>query len=150
MVSGKDVAILNSLFKNSRKSIKEISRETGIPRATVFDRLKKLSDGKVIKYFTIEPDYEKLGFGTMAFILVKYSPFQNVPQGDVAKNISKLRGIEEVFVISGSWDIIVKARAPSLKELGELVVDQLRMVKGVSQTETCACFKLIGKNPVFL
>ncbi len=143
MLSEKDTLILEALKKNSRRSVKELSQETGIPRATVFDRIKKLAQAKIIKSFTIEVDHEKIGNATMAFILVKFTSRPNIPQVTVAKNIANLKGIEEVYIVSGTWDIILKARAPTLKELGGLVVDKLRMIEGVEETLTCACFQTI-------
>ncbi len=143
MISKKDMLILNSLKENSRKSIKEIAEETGIPRATVFDRFRRIVKDKTIKAFTVIPDYEKIGFGTMAFVLVKFTSEAHVPQVDVAKKIGNLSGVEAVHIISGEWDMLLIVRGQGLKEIGELVVDKLRMIKGVAETQTCACFKTV-------
>ena len=143
MFSEKDRLIVEALKMNSRATIKELSNETGIPRATVFDRMKKLQEEKIIKNFTVELDHEKTGNGTLAFILVKFDPHGRQHQADVGKSIAKIDGVEEVHIIAGDWDMLLKARAKGLKELGELVVDKLRMVEGVSDSVTCPCFKTI-------
>lgn len=143
MISAKDELILNSLRQNSRKTIKEISAETGIPAATVFDRFKKLVSDKVIQSFTIRLDHEKTGKNTLAFVMVKFTSRGNIPQIEVTKNICKLSAIEEAHIISGEWDILLKVRTASVRELGELVVEKIRMIDGVQETTTCACFKTV-------
>jgi DNA-binding Lrp family transcriptional regulator len=146
MLDGKDFHILEALKENSRKSIKEIAKETGIPRTTVFDRIKKLRKEKVIKKFTLIPDYERLGLEAMAFILIEFNPVKGVSQRNVAKEIAKLKGVLEVHLISGEWDILVKARAKSMHEIGSLIIDKMRTIKGVASTITCACFDTIKEE----
>ena len=110
MIDKKDMIILDSLQKNSRKSIKEVSKETGIPRTTVFDRVKKLEQDGTIKRFTIVPDYKKLGLDITVFILVKFR-HSTKSQRTVAEEILKLKGVREVYIITGEHDLLVKFHA---------------------------------------
>jgi DNA-binding Lrp family transcriptional regulator len=52
-----------------------------------------------------------------------------------------------VHIISGEWDFIVKARAKSVEELGDLVVNRLRLLEGVEKTISCFSFKSIKDEP---
>jgi len=49
-------------------------------------------------------------------------------------------------VISGEWDILLKVRAGSVEEIGALVVDRLRAMKGIEKTETCVAFQTIKES----
>ncbi len=139
----KDSAILEELMKDARKTTKAIARELDIPRATAHDRIVKMEQKKIIKKYTAVPDYAQLGLGVTAFILVQFESEKGVSQRDTAEEIALLPGIFEVHMISGEYDMILKVRGSSMEEIGKLVIDRLRDVKGVSRTLTCACFTTV-------
>jgi len=143
MLDEKDSAILEELMKDARKTTKAIARELDIPRATAHDRIVKMEQKKIIKKYTAVPDYAQLGLGVTAFILVQFESEKGVSQRDTAEEIALLPGIFEVHMISGEYDMILKVRGSSMEEIGKLVIDRLRDVKGVSRTLTCACFTTV-------
>jgi Lrp/AsnC family leucine-responsive transcriptional regulator len=143
MLDEKDSAILDELVRDSRKTTKAIARELDIPRATVHDRIFKMEQKKVIKKYTAVPDYSQLGIGVSAFILVQFGPQEGLSQRETAEEISELKGIYEVHMISGEYDMLLKVRGSSMEDIGNLVIDRLREIKGVSRTLTCACFTTI-------
>ena len=61
MSLNKDLQILNHLRKNSRKTITNISRDTGIPVTTVFERIRK-QEKNLIKKHTSLLDFKKMGY----------------------------------------------------------------------------------------
>ena len=132
----RDSAILIELLNDSRQSTAVIARKTGIPRVTVHERIQRFRKSGVIRRFTVEPDYALLGCPISAFILIAFSPSAGSNQRKLAKEIAALDGVSEVSVLAGEWDLIVKARAESLKEFGNFVVDRLRKLKGVGKTVT--------------
>jgi len=134
----KDKLILRELWIDSSQSVREIAEKLGMPRTTVQERINKLKREGIIKRFTIEIDYSKLRKSTTAFILVSFMPGPQVSQKELAKRISDLPDVEEVHLITGEWDIIVKVRGSSIKDIGELVVERIRMMDGVARTVTCA------------
>jgi len=139
----KDSAILDELMKDSRKTTKAIARELDIPRATVHDRIVKMEQKGVIKRYTAVPDYVQLGLGVSAFILVQFEPEKGISQRETAEDIGSLPGIFEVHMISGEYDMLLKVRGASMEDIGRLVIDRLREVKGVARTLTCAVFTTV-------
>lgn len=143
MIDEKDSAILAELIKDARKTTKSIAKELGIPRATVHDRIARMEQKGVIKRYTAVPDYAQLGLGVTAFVLVQFEPEKGVSQRDTAEEIARLDGIFEVHMISGEYDMLLKVRGSSMEEIGKLVIDKLRDVKGVARTLTCAVFTTV-------
>ena len=143
MIDEKDSAILEELMKDSRKSTKAIAHSLEIPRATVHDRIAKMERKNIIRKYSAIPDYAQLGLGVTAFILVQFEPEKGVSQRDTAEEIADLTGIFEVHMISGEYDMLLKVRGASMEDIGKLVIDRLRDVKGVSRTLTCACFTTV-------
>jgi len=143
----KDVAILEELRRNGRESTTRIAGSLDMPRVTVHERIKRLVEDKVIKRFTVQIDYQKLGLSTTAFILVSFSSSAKKTQEALAQEIARIPNVSEVHIISGEWDFIVKARAKSVEELGDLVVNRLRLLEGVEKTISCFSFKSIKDEP---
>jgi len=143
MLDEKDFSILEELMKDSRKTTKSIAKELGIPRATVHDRIHRMEQRETIRRYTAVPDYGQLGLGVTSFVLVQFEPEKGVSQRDTAEEISTIPGISEVHMISGEYDMLLKIRGASIEEIGKLVIDRLREVKGVARTLTCACFTTV-------
>jgi DNA-binding Lrp family transcriptional regulator len=57
--------------------------------------------------------------------------------GDVAGEIAGLKGVLEAEAVTGPYDVIARAEANSLDQLGKLVIQRIQSVAGVSRTLTC-------------
>ena len=146
MFDKKDQIILKELKKNSRNSTKRIAISVNIPRVTVHDRIQKMIKNGIIKSFNVSIDYKKIGLPTEVFIFISFLSNVDISQRELAKRISRLPGVAEVHIISGEYDLLLKVRGSSLEEIGKLVVDNLRKLKGVGRTLTFACFETIKEE----
>jgi len=143
----KDLKILRALEFDSSRSVREIAEELGLPRTTGQERISRLRRLGVIRRFTIKVDKSKLGKEATAFILVSFMPGPQISQKMLAHQISMLPDVEEVHLISGEWDILVKVRGSSMKEIGELVIERIRTMDGVARTLTCTVFYTAKEDP---
>ena len=66
----KDRRILEILREHADYSTRQIAKKTLIPYTTINNRIQKLKKEGVIKKFTIEPDYDKIGRGFLVYILI--------------------------------------------------------------------------------
>lgn len=146
MLDSKDERILRLLVEDGRKSVVEISKELDLPRATVQERLKRLVDSGAIRRFVAIPDYSRIGKQVTAYIFVSFRSEGSLSQRSLAEDMSEIPGVYEVAVISGEWDILLKVRAGSVEEIGTLVVDRLRAMKGIEKTQTCVAFQTIKES----
>lgn len=56
---------------------------------------------------------------------------------DVARQISGIQGVTLAEDVTGPYDVIVRAAANNVDELGKLVVAQIQSVEGITRTLTC-------------
>ena len=70
-IDQKDLKILEFLRKNARETLTNISRTTGVPISSIFDRLKRLEQIGIIRRHTTLLDTDKIGFKVRAFLLFK-------------------------------------------------------------------------------
>ncbi|MEM1563193.1 MAG: Lrp/AsnC family transcriptional regulator [Candidatus Bathyarchaeia archaeon] len=141
----KDLAILNLLQKNCKMTAKEIARKINSPITTVFAKIKRMEQQGIIKEYRAILDHRKLNFGVTAFILASFSyrtDKEEVPlsQRAIAEQISKFPEVQEVHIISGDWDILIKVKDKDVDSVGKFVIDKLRTVKGIEKTLTCIVF----------
>jgi DNA-binding Lrp family transcriptional regulator len=55
----------------------------------------------------------------------------------VATAIADLDGVTQAEDVTGPYDVIVRAEARSVDELGKLVVARIQSVAGITRTLTC-------------
>ena len=55
----------------------------------------------------------------------------------VAREIGKINGVTQAEDVTGPYDVIVRAEAQSVDELGKLVVSQVQAIDGITRTLTC-------------
>lgn len=60
----------------------------------------------------------------------------------VAEAIREIEGVVVSEVMTGPYDVIAKAEAESMDQLGRLVVSQIQMVDGITRTLTCPVINL--------
>ncbi len=140
MLDQKDIQILSLIQENCKMSLKELARKIGLPVTTTHARVKRLEKLGLIKGYQAILDAKKLGFGVTAFILVSFSYRSNrgeVSQRQIARKIASFPEVQEVHIVTGDWDIILKVKVGDVDELGKFVIDKLRTIEGVDKTLTC-------------
>jgi DNA-binding Lrp family transcriptional regulator len=55
----------------------------------------------------------------------------------VAAEISEIPGVASAEDVTGPYDVIVRAEADTVDELGQLVVAKIQGVDGITRTLTC-------------
>ncbi len=55
----------------------------------------------------------------------------------VAEQIAALEGVTQAEDVTGPYDVIVRAEARNVDELGKLVVAKVQAVDGITRTLTC-------------
>jgi len=149
MLDRKDIQILSVIQENSKLAIKDIAKRVGLPITTTHSRLKRLERLGLIKGYKAILDAKKLGLGVTAFILVSFSyksGIGEISQREVARRIATFPEVQEVHIITGDWDILLKVKMKNVDELGEFVVDKLRMIRGVDKTLTCVVLDTIKET----
>jgi DNA-binding Lrp family transcriptional regulator len=56
---------------------------------------------------------------------------------EVASHISKIAGVMQADDVTGPYDVIVRAEADNVDDLGKMVVAQIQGISGITRTLTC-------------
>ena len=140
MLDEKDIKILKELKRNGRLSAQEISKRTKIAVTTVFNRIKRMEKSEVIKGYTAVVDEGKTGRNIAAYvsITVDYGLLKRkgMTQQELAHKLRQHEFVDDISIIAGTSDIIVKIRTQDISQLNGFVTKYLRNIEGVEGTQT--------------
>jgi DNA-binding Lrp family transcriptional regulator len=135
-----DVALLAALRDNPRAGALELSRLTGVARATVSARLQRLEDAGVVTGYGPDVDVTAAGFGVQAFVTLE------IAQGaieDVQRDLEAIPGLLEAHATTGSGDVLCRVAASSHEGLQQILVDLNRSSAVVRSTSVVALSCLV-------
>ena len=116
-----DWKILEELNTNPRIKINDLAKNVNKHRNTISTKFAR-SETNLLKTVT-KPNYEKLNY-TTAYIFATANA--SVNNRDTGEKIAQLDGVEEVNVISGEWDFLIKIRALSIEQIGATIIEELK------------------------
>ena len=61
---------------------------------------------------------------------------------NVATQVARIDGVKSAEDVTGPYDVIVRAEAGSVDELGRMVVSQIQLIEGITRTVTCPVVNL--------
>ncbi len=143
-ISSSDRLILQELQNNGRASLRQLGKKLKMPPTTIHQKIRRMKEFGVIKKFTTIIDPEKVDLSTTAFILVKRSAHRKrtgkIKSENVGDALARLPEAQEVHVVTGEWDAVLKIRGRNEKEIGKWVVDKLWNMPEVERTLTFFVF----------
>ncbi|MEM3736791.1 MAG: Lrp/AsnC ligand binding domain-containing protein [Candidatus Bathyarchaeia archaeon] len=71
-----------------------------------------------------------------AFILIRVGERKAYSAAYYKEVFSKIKGVEEVHVLFGQYDFILKIQAENVDALAQIVDNEIRIIPGVHSTET--------------
>jgi len=133
--------ILELLQKNCKMSISKIAKEVGRGISAVHSRIKALERAGIIKQYTAVLDPVKMERSVLAIILItiRYripGKEEVLSQREFCREIAHHPLVQDVHVLSGEFDVLLKVRACSIDEMNEFIVDFLRGIPAVDKTLT--------------
>jgi DNA-binding Lrp family transcriptional regulator len=114
-----DVALVEAMQAHPRVGDLELSRLTGVARATVQSRLTKLEDAGVITGYGPDIDLVAAGHPVLAFVTLE------IVQGAldaVTVELDSLPNVLEAYITSGNADVVCKIAATSHEDLKDTLL----------------------------
>ena len=141
-----DKKIVNAIIENSRLSLRQIAKKIGVSVATVMHHMQKLEKDKIIKKFTAQIDYEKVGYDIEVLIEMRISKGRLL---DVEKKIATHPNVFAVYDITGSFDAAILARFESRRQMDNFL-KKIQTYEFVERTETKLVLKTIKEDNILI
>ena len=129
----KDKLILSLLQKDGRMTASEIAEKVDLSVPAVTERIRKLTEGSVLKEFRAVVDAKKVGYDVTAYILLDMSSSNSY--GDMVQYAQDNDEVLECHSITGEGSHILKVRTHDTSSLESLLRD-IQSWPGVIRTHT--------------
>ncbi len=116
-ITRKDIQIISYLRRDSREMLTRLSKLTGVPVSTIFDRLK-LHKGGLIKKNTSLIDFQMLGFNSRAKVAIKVD---REDREDLKLVLKNHRNINSAYRINNGYDFMFEVLFRDMKELEDFI-----------------------------
>jgi len=129
--------ILKILENDARITTKQISTMTGTPGVEVARLIKQAEeDQTILKYKTVI-NWDKVeNERVWALIEVKLTPQRDVGFDALAERIYRFPEARTVYLVSGTYDLLVLVMGKSMHEVADFVSQKLAPIEGVQGTVT--------------
>ncbi len=114
----KERLIISHLRKNSRSSLGSISEKIEMPISTIYDKISRFNNDKIIMKFTALIDFKKLGYHHHVKIVLQVPRFQKQSLQDFLINHQAVNSIHE---INGGFDFMIETIHKDVKEYLEFI-----------------------------
>ncbi len=124
-------------LKQGKKSFKRIADKLSITENTVRSRVNKLQEENVLEICGLV-DPGKIPGHRVVIIGIKLSGMNLVEKG---REISKLKGVVSVSVVTGRYDLLVNVLFKKGFGLLEFYTEEMSKIEGVGSVETFVVYK---------
>lgn len=129
----KDKLILSLLQKDGRMTASEMAGKVDLSVPSVTERIRKLTEGSVLKEFRAVVDAKKVGYDVTAYILLDMSSSDSY--GNMVDHAQDNDEVLECHSITGEGSHILKVRTHDTSSLESLLRD-IQSWPGVIRTHT--------------
>lgn len=150
-VDREDLKILSCLRKNARETLTKISKVTGIPISSAFDKLKRLEATGVITRHISLVDLKKIGFSVQVIFFLKTNDSN---KKELERRLMENPQVNNVARITGNWNFVMDALFRDVEELESFVEALRKDYKGIEfslhhvlETLKQECFLINQNNP---
>ena len=116
-VDSTDRSILAELQRDGRQSIAELARTVHMSNSAVAERVRRLEEAGVITGYRAVIDPERLGYGILAYLRLRYPSSHYKPLHDLLAEIPE---VVEAHHVTGDDCFILKVVATSMRHLEQI------------------------------
>jgi DNA-binding Lrp family transcriptional regulator len=129
-----DLALLRTLATDARQSQRALARTIEMSPPAVADRLARLERSGVIRGYRADIDWAALGLPVVVYLAVTAGAGMDL--SEIIRKIGALPEAEDMSVVTGSLDLLVRLRVRDHTHLRELLLTKIFQISGVQRTET--------------
>jgi len=115
-----DEKILAELIQNGRISAKKLAKKVNVHSNTLLQRMKRLEKRGIIKKYSAQVDYAKIGYDLHAIMSIKV---RKGHPGDAKqlKDLLDIKEIQSLYATTGIWDLVCTVRVRDRQHLLDIL-----------------------------
>ena len=140
-----DYQIVEFLIRDGRMPYARIANQIGVSTGTVHQRVKRLRERGYIDSFTVELNWEALGYPVDAFISIRDNESRGL--AELSERLRTIPFIKSSAAVTGEFDLLLHIKARSSRHLGEILDEIRQIAPGPSRTVVTLSSYIEGQIP---
>lgn len=141
-----DINILRALQQDGRKTYADLSRQVGLTSTPCMERVKRLERDNIIEGYHAKIKPEALGMGLVVFVHVGLQRTAQDAFGQFTEAVKEIPEIQECFLVSGSFDYLLKVRTRDMSQYRKFYGDVLLSLPGVEECTTYVAMEQVKET----
>lgn len=145
-LSNIDRNILAELQENARISFTELGKNVGLTTTPCIERVRKLEREGYIHGYCTQLNGEQLDAGLIVFVQISLDRSTKQSFERFKKGVVKLEQVQECYLVTGSFDFLIKARVKDMNAYRYFLEDTLLSVPGVQDSTSIAVMESLKET----
>ena len=141
-----DRHILKVLQNDGRISYTELGKLVGLTTTPCIERVKKLERSGYIQGYSARLSAKRLDAGLVVFVQISLDRSSKQTFEQFKKAIQNLDPVQECYLVTGSFDFLVKARVRDMRAYRDFLEEELLAVPGVSDSTSIAAMETVKET----
>ena len=141
-----DRNILNVLQQNGRISFTDLGKQVGLTTTPCIERVRKLERAGFIKGYSARLSAKQLGKGLVVFVQISLDRTSKKTFEDFRRSIQGIPSVQECYLVTGSFDFLVKARVKDMSSYRDLLEEELLNLPGVKASTSIAAMETVKET----
>jgi len=141
-----DRHILSELQKNGRVSYAELARQVGLTTTPCIERVKRLERDGYIKGYTAQLNPNQLDAELIVFVQIRLVRTSKSGFDEFKRAVVQLPEVQECYLVSGTFDYLIKARVADMAAYREFLGDTLLTLPGVQESTSIAVMEVVKET----
>lgn len=144
-MDGVDYQIIDHLAADGRTPFAQIATRIGVSTGTVHQRVKRLKENGYISSFTVDLNWEALGYPVDAFVSIRDNSSAGL--AELSDRLRSIPFIRSSAAVTGEFDLLLHIKAKSSSHLGEILDEIRKITPGPSRTLVTLTTYFAGRIP---
>ena len=141
-----DIKILEILQKNGRLPVVELAKKINLTTTPCSERLKRLEKAGYIEGYKANLNPEVMGLEMCIFIHIRLDQSNTAIFELFTEAVREIEEIEESYLLTGSFDAMIKVRVASIKSYRQFMSTKLTKLPGIIQSQSQVVTEEIKPN----
>lgn len=141
-----DYKILDVLQADGRISFTDLGKSVGLTTTPCIERVRKLERAGYIKGYSARLSAQSLGAGLVVFVQISLDRTSKQTFEDFRKAIQTIPSVQECYLVTGSFDFLVKARVKDMAAYRDLLEGELLSLPSVKESTSIAAMETVKET----
>lgn len=131
-----DKCLLRLLQADGKSTIKELAGKLNLTTTPVYERIKRLEKGGVIKSYRATVDRKKIGLSLMVFANISLQEHHSSQIAKFQKDILQFPEVIACYHIAGMFDYLVHALVRDMEAYQQFVTTKLASLENIGKVQS--------------